>query len=75
MKKADAERAIRTFCHEWRKETGRAEWPKEQLVFSSFVAWLEETGKEHVLNFQSPAGPRFLAELWFDQEFQLTSHR
>ncbi len=70
MKKAEAEKMIRSLCHEWRNKNGNEQTAPENLSSSAFCSWLRNNYPE-CLNFRSPvAGVPYDVELWFDQEFK-----
>ena len=69
MQKADAEKRIRHYCHEWRRTSGNDKTPADQLNFTEFHRWLE-THHSECLDFRSTGGVRYIIDLWFDQEFK-----
>lgn len=69
MQKAEAERAIRHLCHEWRRITGKAQTSEGELSFGEFLAWVRSNYPGY-LDFRSRAGATYDVELWFDQEFR-----
>jgi len=69
MKKAESEDHIRALCHVWRKATGQADAPVGDLHFSNFWRWLNEHHPS-VADFKSVGGARYIAEMWFDDEFK-----
>jgi hypothetical protein len=68
--KAECECAIRHLCHQW-KRTYHDSLPNQNLRFSDFLAWLEQSHPE-LLRFRSVMPPVDIAEMWFDQEFRQT---
>lgn len=72
MKKSECEPKIRELCHVWAREMDIPPRPVEQPSFSQFESWLTANGYDRYLNFRSVAGPRYDAEMWFDQEFGQT---
>ncbi|MDP1628358.1 hypothetical protein [Parvibaculum sp.] len=71
-KKADCEKAIRSLCHEWAKETGFQISSGVQPHFSDFKTWLRSNGHARYLNFRSTIGASDNAEIWFDEELKQT---
>ncbi|MBL8773359.1 MAG: hypothetical protein JNK30_18390 [Phenylobacterium sp.] len=74
MQKAEAEKAIRHLCHEWRKVEGLSQVDPGQLSVFAFMSWLREHHPS-VLNFRSIMGVHETVDLWFDQEFGQTWRR
>ena len=74
MQRAEAERAVRYLCHQWRKISENMQTPESELSFLSFHNWLRANHAEY-LEFRSKAGPTYDLELWFDQEFKQTWSR
>lgn len=74
MKKFECEAAIRHLCHQWRKESGLADLPPEQLSFSAFLAWVEQHNAA-CLDFRTTTSVTYDVEMWFDEEFKQTWRR
>jgi len=74
MKKADAERAVRHLCHQWRKECGVAETPEDQLSFYAFQTWVQQNYSSY-LDFRTTTSVSYDLEMWFDDEFKQSWHR
>jgi hypothetical protein len=72
MKKTEAEPAIRALCHQWKRDTNQPTTPNYHYSFSAFTTWLSENRYDHYLDFRSRAGPRYDAEMWFDDEMKQT---
>lgn len=73
MKKSDAERAIRSLCHQWARETGQpVHTPGFNPSFGAFTAWARTQGYGGYFDFRSAVSPMSDAEYWFDQEFRQT---
>lgn len=71
MKKDEAERNIRRLCHTWRKEVRLEDAAPLDLHFSEFWNWMKDTHFQYTA-FKAAAGPEYMAEIWFDQEFNLS---
>lgn len=69
MKRAEAEKAIRVLCHEWRKASGNDQTPLNHLSSTEFVTWLRDSHSEY-LGIRSAIGITDDIDLWFDQEFK-----
>ena len=74
MKKDEAEQAIRRLCHQWRDEAGLKDTKPLNLSFRDFWSWMKERHFQYTI-FKASAGTEYMAELWFDQEFNLTGMR
>jgi hypothetical protein len=70
MTKDEAEKKVRYFCHDWAK--GLSTEQLKHPSFTVFRSWLISHGYSDCLNFRSRAGPLYDAELWFDQELNIT---
>ena len=69
MKKADAEKGIRTLCRTWVATLSLEK--RDHPSFSDFKAWLRANGYGDYLDFKSPiAGAQYDAEMWFDNELR-----
>lgn len=73
MKKAEAEKAIRSLCHTWFRTLSEKE--QEHPSFGSFKRWMRAGGYGHYFNFRSTEGADEAAEWWFDQELKQTWRR
>ncbi len=67
MKKSDAEKIVRTSCHDWFQEAGRPDFPS----FYDYARWAEQRWSG-LFSFKSTIGARENAEIWFDQELKQT---
>lgn len=72
MTKAESERAIRSLCHDWARETGAMKESHAHPQFWDFKRWLERHGYAHYLDFRSVGGADMAAEQWFDEELKQT---
>ncbi|ODU81097.1 MAG: hypothetical protein ABT14_18335 [Pelagibacterium sp. SCN 63-17] len=70
MTKPEAEKYIRWACQEWRRTEAVGIEPLD-LHFSQFRRWLLAR-KPDALDFRARGGADYIAELWFDQEMNLT---
>ncbi|MCA0045601.1 hypothetical protein LB577_01305 [Mesorhizobium sp. B283B1A] len=66
MKKADAEKAIRSLSTQWANTLSDKE--REHPSFSTFKTWLSANRYGGYLDFRSVMGPDYDAEAWFDEE-------
>ncbi|TWF53300.1 hypothetical protein FHW37_104579 [Neorhizobium alkalisoli] len=66
MKRAEAEKAIRSLSTTWFATLSRNE--QEHPSFGTFSNWLRENGYSDCLDFRSTMGANYDAEMWFDQE-------
>jgi hypothetical protein len=69
MKEADAEKAIRHFCHEWGDAMGIPRPATNAPSFLEFKQWCSDKGFSYCFEFRSVMGSRYDAEQWFDEEF------
>ena len=69
MKRDDCETAIRHLCHQWRKESGLADLPPDQISFSTFLSWVRRNHSSY-LDFRTTTSISYDAEMWFDDEFR-----
>jgi hypothetical protein len=74
MLKPEAEKTIRHLCHVWRGASGNDRTPEADLSFTSFWIWCRDEYPD-ATNFRATGGPRYIAELWFDQEFRQAHNR
>ncbi len=65
MRKADCEQPIKSLAIDWRTTLTGAQY--EHPSFYAFKDWLKLKGYDGYLNFRSPVGADYIAELWFDQ--------
>lgn len=72
IKKADAEKAIRSLVTQWADEVGFDPASGAMPSFSAFKSWLRTNRYDGYLSFQSTMGPDADAEHWFDQELKQT---
>jgi hypothetical protein len=75
MKIAEAEAGIRQLCHVWATAVNLNDTEREDPSFAAFKAWLHRNHYSLYLDFRATAGPDYMAELWFDQEFKQTWRR
>lgn len=68
VKKAEAEKAIRYLCHQWRAESGLGGVPENDLSFSDFLSWVRNKYSAY-LDFRTTTSVEYDAEMWFDREF------
>ncbi|WP_238367630.1 hypothetical protein [Mesobacterium pallidum] len=67
MKKADAEKVIRSLVHDWAAETGFMNNGDQEPSFYDFWSWLEARAPQ-AKDFRSVGGADYIAEMWFDEE-------
>jgi hypothetical protein len=72
VKRADAEKAIRSLVHDWARDAGVEPGQSHMPFFSEFRRWLNERGYSGYLSFRSTMGAEDDAERWFDQELRQT---
>ena len=72
MKKADAEKAIRSAVTKWARKAGVKVGQPEMPIFEEFVQWMHIEGYGHYFEFRSVMGPMADAEQWFDEELKQT---
>lgn len=70
MKKIDAEKAIRSLCHEWAKIRSM-NVNNSEPNFYEFLSWLENNYSSH-LKFRTSVSVSDDIERWFDQELKQT---
>lgn len=70
MKKAEAEKAIRSLSTQWFHTLPERE--QEHPSFGSFKGWLRANGYGHYLDFRTTEGADNAAEWWFDHELKQT---
>lgn len=80
MKQDEAEQAIRNLCHDWASEKGfdRSRYGALDFFpsFSEFESWLHDNRYGHYLDFRPKVGSaRYVAQMWFDEEFKKTGIR
>jgi hypothetical protein len=64
MKKSECEQPIRSLARQWR-DTLPAE-KREHPSWFGFKDWLRQNRYDHYLDFRTPAGADYIAEMWFD---------
>jgi hypothetical protein len=73
IKKAEAEKAIRSLACRWFRQAHPGIDPSTMIPsFADFATWVRRNGHGHYFEFRSTMGPREDAELWFDQELKQT---
>jgi hypothetical protein len=70
----EAEKGIRYLCGMWAREKAMSVPVSDPPAsfepnFSEFYGWVE-TKYSTYLNFKSAMSPRYMAEMWFDNEFE-----
>ncbi|WP_133149288.1 hypothetical protein [Caulobacter zeae] len=74
MTKIEAERAIRSLCHSWRKEAGLLQADQTRLSFFGFWAWMSSNHPGY-LKFRSTTSVMGNVQRWFESEFGQTAWR
>lgn len=74
MIKADAERGIRSLCHQWRKAEGFEQTEQSKLSFYSFLAWVRDHHGGY-LAFRTTTSVIDDVERWFEDELRQTAWR